>query len=81
MRKFPPVAFVNRVCTKNYKIPDEDTVIEKGTLVAYQFWESIATQTIFQTRKSMTRDDSAKRIKRKCIVMRTFLLEKDLEVV
>ena len=34
MRKFPPVAFVNRLCTKDYKIPDEDTVIEKGTLVA-----------------------------------------------
>ncbi|XP_063926337.1 probable cytochrome P450 6a14 [Zophobas morio] len=33
MRKFPPVPFVNRVCTKDYKIPEEDTIIEKGTAV------------------------------------------------
>ena len=33
MRKFPPVPFVNRVCTKDYKMPNEDTIIEKGTAV------------------------------------------------
>lgn len=33
MRKYPGAAVVGRVCTKNYKIPDTDVVIEKGTLI------------------------------------------------
>ncbi|EFA05730.1 probable cytochrome P450 6a23 [Tribolium castaneum] len=34
LRKYPPLLYVTRQCVKNYKIPDEDVVIEKGTLVA-----------------------------------------------
>ncbi|KAJ8940735.1 hypothetical protein NQ318_005486 [Aromia moschata] len=33
LRKYPPVSFVTRVCVKDYKVPDEDIVIEKGTRV------------------------------------------------
>lgn len=29
----PPVHVMNRVCTKNYKVPGEDLVIEKGTKI------------------------------------------------
>lgn len=33
MRKYPPVHMLNRICTKSYKVPDSDLVIEKGTKV------------------------------------------------
>ncbi|RZC35581.1 p450 domain containing protein [Asbolus verrucosus] len=33
LRKYPPVPFIRRRCVKDYKIPDEDIVIEKGTIV------------------------------------------------
>ncbi|KAF2902944.1 hypothetical protein ILUMI_03244 [Ignelater luminosus] len=33
LRKYPPVSNLNRVCKADYKIPDTDITIEKGTLV------------------------------------------------
>ncbi|XP_044761156.1 probable cytochrome P450 6a14 [Coccinella septempunctata] len=30
LRKYPPVPNLNRVCTKEYKVPDTDLVLEKG---------------------------------------------------
>jgi cytochrome P450 family 6 len=32
----PPVPAVNRKCVKDYKVPDEDLVIQKGTTVVIQ---------------------------------------------
>ncbi|XP_066257523.1 uncharacterized protein [Euwallacea similis] len=34
LRKYPPLAILTRLCTKNYKIPDTDITIEKGTMVS-----------------------------------------------
>ncbi|PNF28549.1 putative cytochrome P450 6a14 [Cryptotermes secundus] len=34
LRKYPPVTILNRECTKAYKIPDTDIVLEKGVLTA-----------------------------------------------
>jgi cytochrome P450 len=34
LRKYPPLPVLNRECTKTYKIPDTDIVLEKGTLTA-----------------------------------------------
>ncbi|GJQ68870.1 Cyp6a9 [Trypoxylus dichotomus] len=31
LRKYPPVPFLMRVCTKDYKIPDSDIVLKTGT--------------------------------------------------
>jgi cytochrome P450 family 6 len=31
LRKYPPLARLVRKCVKDYKIPDEDLIIEKGT--------------------------------------------------
>nr|XP_008200098.2 PREDICTED: probable cytochrome P450 6a23 [Tribolium castaneum] len=33
LRKYPPVPFLTRQCVKDYKIPNEDVTIEKGTTV------------------------------------------------
>jgi cytochrome P450 family 6 len=33
LRKYPPVPFLTRECVKDYKIPDENIIIEKGTTV------------------------------------------------
>jgi cytochrome P450 family 6 len=33
LRKYPPVAFLSRKCTKDYTIPDTDLVVEKGIQV------------------------------------------------
>ncbi|KAJ8933141.1 hypothetical protein NQ318_003169 [Aromia moschata] len=33
LRKYPPVPFVNRQCVKDYKLPGEDVIVEKGTSV------------------------------------------------
>lgn len=33
LRKYPPLPFLDRVCVANYKIPDTDIVIEKGTRI------------------------------------------------
>ncbi|KAJ8913631.1 hypothetical protein NQ315_007348 [Exocentrus adspersus] len=33
MRKYPPLPVLTRVAVENYKVPGEDTVIEKGTMV------------------------------------------------
>lgn len=33
LRKYPPLPVLSRECTKAYKMPDSDLVIEKGTLV------------------------------------------------
>ncbi|XP_063930135.1 cytochrome P450 6a2-like isoform X2 [Zophobas morio] len=33
LRKYPPVATLTRQCVKDYKIPDEDIIIEKGTFI------------------------------------------------
>ncbi|CAH0555970.1 unnamed protein product [Brassicogethes aeneus] len=32
LRKYPPVSALTRQCTKDYKVPDSDLVIEKGTI-------------------------------------------------
>lgn len=31
LRKYPPGFVMNRICTKDYKVPDSDYTIEKGT--------------------------------------------------
>lgn len=33
LRKYPPGPFLNRICTKEYKIPGTKIIIEKGTTV------------------------------------------------
>lgn len=33
LRKHPPVSFLNRECTKTYRIPETDVIIDKGTAV------------------------------------------------
>jgi cytochrome P450 family 6 len=33
LRKYPPVPILNRECTKEYKIPGTDIVLEKGIAV------------------------------------------------
>lgn len=33
MRKYPPIPLLNRECTKDYRIPGTDKIIEKGTMV------------------------------------------------
>lgn len=33
LRKYPPLAFLDRVCVTDYKIPNTDLVLEKGTPV------------------------------------------------
>ncbi|KAJ8940734.1 hypothetical protein NQ318_005485 [Aromia moschata] len=33
LRMYPPLSFVTRTCVKDYKVPDEDLVIDKGTRV------------------------------------------------
>ncbi|XP_063930041.1 probable cytochrome P450 6a17 [Zophobas morio] len=34
LRKYPPLPVLTRKCVKEYKIPDEDIIIEKGTIIA-----------------------------------------------
>lgn len=31
LRKYPPIPFIMRLCTKTYPVPESDLVIEKGT--------------------------------------------------
>lgn len=31
MRKYPPLPLLNRICVKDYKLPDSDLFVEKGT--------------------------------------------------
>lgn len=31
MRKYPPLPIINRVCVKDYNLPDSDLFVEKGT--------------------------------------------------
>ncbi|XP_076273986.1 putative cytochrome P450 6a17 isoform X1 [Rhynchophorus ferrugineus] len=38
LRKFPPAASIPRVCSKRYKVPDSDLVIEKGVRVQIPVW-------------------------------------------
>ena len=33
LRKYPPVALITRKCVKDYKVPGQDVMIEKGTMV------------------------------------------------
>ncbi|KAI4471433.1 cytochrome p450 [Holotrichia oblita] len=33
LRKYPPVPFLNRKCGKDYKVPETDLILEKGTSV------------------------------------------------
>lgn len=33
LRKYPPFAALSRECTKEYRVPDSDIVIEKGTRI------------------------------------------------
>ncbi|XP_064214411.1 probable cytochrome P450 6a14 [Tribolium castaneum] len=33
LRKYPPLSFLTRECVQDYKIPDQDVIIEKGTKV------------------------------------------------
>lgn len=33
LRKYPPVPFITRKCVKDYKVPDADLIIEKGTSI------------------------------------------------
>ncbi|ENN82844.1 hypothetical protein YQE_00788, partial [Dendroctonus ponderosae] len=38
LRKFPPLPFIPRKCTRNYQIPGTDVVLEKGTGVHIPVW-------------------------------------------
>jgi len=38
LRKFPPVSGLPGICTKDYKVPGTDVVIEKGTRVNIPVW-------------------------------------------
>ncbi|XP_030765600.1 probable cytochrome P450 6a14 isoform X1 [Sitophilus oryzae] len=38
LRMYPPLAILPRTCTKNYKIPNSDVVIEKGTSLKIPVW-------------------------------------------
>nr|QTM97421.1 Cytochrome P450 [Sitophilus oryzae] len=38
LRKFPPVSAIPRICSKTYKIPDTDIVVEKGIRVQIPVW-------------------------------------------
>ncbi|XP_047117854.1 cytochrome P450 6k1-like [Schistocerca piceifrons] len=33
LRKYPPIPLLNRICNRDYKIPDSDVVVDKGTSV------------------------------------------------
>lgn len=33
LRKYPPLPFLDRICVEDYKIPDSEVVIEKGTQI------------------------------------------------
>lgn len=33
MRKYPSLGYLNRMCTKRYRIPGTDVVLDKGTMV------------------------------------------------
>lgn len=33
LRKYPVLPFLDRICAENYKIPETDVIIEKGTFV------------------------------------------------
>ena len=33
LRKYPPVAMLNRICIKKYQVPGTDVIIEEGTPV------------------------------------------------
>lgn len=33
LRKYPPLPFLTRECVQEYKIPDTDVIIEKGTKI------------------------------------------------
>ncbi|KAG8333214.1 hypothetical protein J6590_005969 [Homalodisca vitripennis] len=35
LRKYPPLGFLNRLCSRDYPVPGTDTVIEKGTQVFF----------------------------------------------
>jgi len=38
LRKFPSATTLLRECTKDYKVPESDYVIEKGTAVMISVW-------------------------------------------
>ncbi|XP_060525852.1 probable cytochrome P450 6a17 [Cylas formicarius] len=38
LRKYPPLSTLTRVCSKDYKVPGSDLVIEKGTYVQISAW-------------------------------------------
>ncbi|XP_066259573.1 probable cytochrome P450 6a13 [Euwallacea similis] len=38
LRKYPPLANIPRVCTKDYTIPGTDIVVEKGTFTSIPAW-------------------------------------------
>lgn len=38
LRKFPPATGLPRICTKSYKVPGTNMVIDKGTRVQISVW-------------------------------------------
>ncbi|KAL1506386.1 hypothetical protein ABEB36_005759 [Hypothenemus hampei] len=38
LRKYPPLSFLSRTCSKTYKVPNTDVVIDKGTRVNIPIW-------------------------------------------
>ncbi|CAG9766104.1 unnamed protein product [Ceutorhynchus assimilis] len=38
LRKYPPLGSIPRRCTKDYKIPDSNVIIDKGTMVWIPVW-------------------------------------------
>ncbi|KAF7274739.1 hypothetical protein GWI33_012589, partial [Rhynchophorus ferrugineus] len=38
LRMYPPLAILPRVCTKNYKVPNTEVIVEKGTTLKISVW-------------------------------------------
>lgn len=67
MRKYPSVPVLARICTKDYKIPDSNVVIEKGTNVIISTYGIHHDPAIYPNPKKFdpsrfTSDECAKRL-------------------
>ncbi|KAJ3618441.1 hypothetical protein MTP99_006436 [Tenebrio molitor] len=65
LRKYPPIPFITRECVKDYKIPDQDIIIEKGTRVVV---------SIFGIHVSLLKSDFNRSTIRAFIMTRRFIV-------